>query len=160
MTIYISNLSRSISSIPSKTEADFQTIWRYINAFGRHRQMLRLKNAVVISTFAGENSLFGKDCTNTAWSFVKHELQSIVPVGDDYNLHTMRSSMYRYILFLRFLWIRLGIPSSVRWMEPTMWVFTRATLDTADTLFFCSGMEAGHCILTHAFLVERSRSPN
>jgi glucan endo-1,3-alpha-glucosidase len=55
-------------------------IKRYIERFGDHPNVLRIDGAMVISTFAGENSLYGFSTLDDAWKFVKIELQGVTPV--------------------------------------------------------------------------------
>jgi glucan endo-1,3-alpha-glucosidase len=44
--------------------------------------MFRHHGKAVISTFSGENSLFGQPSLDLAWSFVKNSLEKYVPVSN------------------------------------------------------------------------------
>lgn len=70
----------SYSSIPGDRIEDVDILYQYIKSFGQHPRMFRYDGGVLISTFAGENRLFGQPTLNQAWNLVKRSLEEIVPV--------------------------------------------------------------------------------
>ncbi|KAF4600058.1 hypothetical protein EYR40_007164 [Pleurotus pulmonarius] len=63
--------SFDMSVIPCKTQGDIQHLLEYIKRWGNHPSMYRRDGKVVVSTFAGESSLFGFGDMETAWDFLK-----------------------------------------------------------------------------------------
>ncbi|KAI0074840.1 glycoside hydrolase family 71 protein [Panus rudis PR-1116 ss-1] len=64
-------LSFDMSSFPSSTHEDAHRLGDYLRHFGRHPNYLRYEGRAVISTFAGESSLFGFGDLDHAWQHVK-----------------------------------------------------------------------------------------
>jgi hypothetical protein len=71
-----------LSSISGNNWEDFQLIRDYFSAFANHPRSFRHPNsqAVVVSTFSGENSTFARGNMEEGWKFVKRELSAIAPV--------------------------------------------------------------------------------
>ncbi|KAF9494203.1 glycoside hydrolase family 71 protein [Pleurotus eryngii] len=72
--------SFDMSVISCKTQGDIQHLLEYIQRWGNHPSLYRRNGKVVVSTFSGENSLFGFGDMETAWNFVKQSLEEIVPI--------------------------------------------------------------------------------
>ncbi|KAG9221281.1 hypothetical protein CCMSSC00406_0008884 [Pleurotus cornucopiae] len=72
--------SFDMSVIPCETQGDMQHLLEYIKRWGNHPSMYRRNGKVVVSTFSGENSLFGFGDMETAWNFVKKSVEEIVPI--------------------------------------------------------------------------------
>ncbi|KAL4266081.1 Glycoside hydrolase family 71 [Pleurotus pulmonarius] len=72
--------SFDMSVIPCKTQGDIQHLLEYIKRWGNHPSMYRRDGKVVVSTFAGESSLFGFGDMETAWDFLKKCLGETVPI--------------------------------------------------------------------------------
>ncbi|KAJ4483776.1 glycoside hydrolase family 71 protein [Lentinula aciculospora] len=70
--------SFDMSSLPSTSMEDVQILCSYIEKFGKSERMLRYGDGLFVSTFAGEQSLFGQPTLSDAWSFVKERLTSTV----------------------------------------------------------------------------------
>ncbi|KAK7472366.1 hypothetical protein VKT23_000483 [Stygiomarasmius scandens] len=77
-------LSFDMSSIPAETESDAQLLLEYLEKFGHHEKMFRISGKVVVSTFAGENSLFGQPSLDSAWRFIKQHLQDAIRIQVHY----------------------------------------------------------------------------
>ncbi|KAI0352048.1 glycoside hydrolase family 71 protein [Trametes cingulata] len=73
-------LSFDMSSIPGTTREDVQLLRDYVAAFAHHPRQLRYHGKVLVSTFAGQDSLFGHETLHEAWDFVKRELEEVAPV--------------------------------------------------------------------------------
>ncbi|THV06172.1 glycoside hydrolase family 71 protein [Dendrothele bispora CBS 962.96] len=77
-------LSFDMSSLPAENESDVELLLGYLEKLGHSDRMFRLSGRVVVSTFAGERSLFGQPSLDKAWFFVKHRIQDIVGVQIHY----------------------------------------------------------------------------
>ncbi|KAF5355467.1 hypothetical protein D9758_006316 [Tetrapyrgos nigripes] len=77
-------LSFDMSSIPAKTESDIQLLAGYLEKFANSDKMLHISDKVVVSTFAGENSLFGQSSLDSAWLWVKRVLRDTVGIEIHY----------------------------------------------------------------------------
>ncbi|KZT03908.1 glycoside hydrolase family 71 protein [Laetiporus sulphureus 93-53] len=73
-------LSFDMTSVPGSTEADVVLLCDYVSRFAAHPHQLLYHDKVLISTFAGENALFGRANIESAWAGVKAKLQAIAPV--------------------------------------------------------------------------------
>ena len=69
------------SSLSGTCREDVAVLRDYIAAFARHPSQLLYKGKVLVSTFAGQDSLFGLDTLHEAWQFVKDTLEEIAPVS-------------------------------------------------------------------------------
>ncbi|KAJ7655358.1 glycoside hydrolase family 71 protein [Mycena rosella] len=72
-------LSFDMSSIPSASPGDVELLRSYLAAFGSHPRMFRYRGKVLVSTFAGEGSTFGRGARD-AWAFAKDAMQDVVPI--------------------------------------------------------------------------------
>ncbi|KAJ3824780.1 glycoside hydrolase [Lentinula raphanica] len=66
--------SFDMSSIPSATADDIALLCQYMEQFGQSKRMFRYQDGLFVSTFAGENSLFGQSSLDNAWNLVKKRL--------------------------------------------------------------------------------------
>ncbi|KAI0366749.1 glycoside hydrolase family 71 protein [Pilatotrama ljubarskyi] len=73
-------LSFDMSSIQATKREDVQFLRNYVAAFAHHPRQLLYKGKVLVSTFAGQDGLFGHSTLHEAWDFVKHALEEIAPV--------------------------------------------------------------------------------
>ncbi|KAJ3715962.1 glycoside hydrolase [Lentinula guzmanii] len=78
--------SFDMSSLPSTTAEDIQFMCRYVKRFGKNERMFRYGHVpgLFVSTFAGEQSLFGQPTLDDAWNFVKDRLASAVQCSIHY----------------------------------------------------------------------------
>lgn len=67
-------------SIRGACREDVWVLQDYVAAFAHHPRQLLYKGAVLISTFAGQDCLFGQTTLHEAWQLVKSVLQEIAPV--------------------------------------------------------------------------------
>ncbi|KAI0644960.1 glycoside hydrolase family 71 protein [Trametes meyenii] len=73
-------LNFDIASIPASRPEDVTLLRDYIKAFAYHPRQLKYKGKVLVSTFAGQDSLFGQCTLHDAWDYVKNALQEIAPL--------------------------------------------------------------------------------
>lgn len=66
--------------IPSRNKEDVSLLRDYISLYSNHSNQLLWKGRALVSTFAGESSLFGHDMLNDAWTYVKKVLEESFPV--------------------------------------------------------------------------------
>lgn len=91
----------SSSVVPCKVQGDIQHLLEYIERWGNHPSMYRRNGKVVVSTFAGESSLFGFDDMEPAWCFVKKCLGEIVPASTYASSKAVANDVIcRYVLCL------------------------------------------------------------
>lgn len=69
------------SVLPSAGREDVAVLRDYVEHFAYHPYQLWHKGGVLVSTFAGQDSLFGFRSLHEAWTFVKDALQEIAPVS-------------------------------------------------------------------------------
>ncbi|EJD08150.1 uncharacterized protein FOMMEDRAFT_101593 [Fomitiporia mediterranea MF3/22] len=86
-----------MSSLPSSSPQDIRLLKEYISKFALRPNYLFYKGKALVSTFAGENSLFGCDDIDSAWTLVKRILEEVCPVifvpsffVDPRRLHSMK----------------------------------------------------------------------
>ncbi|KAF9467374.1 glycoside hydrolase family 71 protein [Collybia nuda] len=73
-------LSFDMSAVPSQTENDIVLLSGYLETFGLSLRMFRHHGKVMVSTFSGENGLFGQHSLELAYSFVKRTLEMVTPI--------------------------------------------------------------------------------
>ncbi|KAH8115173.1 glycoside hydrolase family 71 protein [Phellopilus nigrolimitatus] len=73
-------LSFDMSSFASSTLQDIQNLKIYTDKFAPHPNYLQLQGKALVSSFAGESSLFGCPDIPTAWMRVKMTLKEKIPV--------------------------------------------------------------------------------
>ncbi|KAI0657744.1 glycoside hydrolase family 71 protein [Cubamyces menziesii] len=73
-------LSFDMCSLSGTCREDVAVLRGYIAAFARHPNQLLYRGKMLVSTFAGQDSLFGHDTLHEAWQFVKETLEEIAPV--------------------------------------------------------------------------------
>ncbi|KAL0955708.1 hypothetical protein HGRIS_001928 [Hohenbuehelia grisea] len=71
--------SFDMSSFPGNSPDDINYLLDYMRSFGHHPCMHRQDGKVLVSTFSGENALFGRPSLEDGWNHVKAEFNSIVP---------------------------------------------------------------------------------
>ncbi|PAV24279.1 glycoside hydrolase family 71 [Pyrrhoderma noxium] len=72
--------SFDMSSIPSSCPEDINHLKAYIEKFATSEHYLRYEGRALISTFAGETSLFGCKDVDSAWCLVRSEVEEICPI--------------------------------------------------------------------------------
>ncbi|KAJ3936742.1 MAG: glycoside hydrolase [Lentinula lateritia] len=68
--------SFDMSSLPSSTTKDIRYMCEYLERFSKSERMFHYGHGLFVSTFAGEQSLFGQPTLDRAWSFAKERLTS------------------------------------------------------------------------------------
>ena len=69
-----------VSSIPSSCPEDINHLKTYIEKFATSEYYIHYEGRALISTFAGETSLFGCEDIDSAWCLVRGEIEEICPV--------------------------------------------------------------------------------
>jgi len=67
--------------IPAATKEDVEFLCGYLEMTARHPNQLLYGSKVLISTFAGDQSTFGKASVEEGWSYARKRLEKIAPVG-------------------------------------------------------------------------------
>ncbi|KZT21111.1 glycoside hydrolase family 71 protein [Neolentinus lepideus HHB14362 ss-1] len=73
-------ISFDMTSIPSEREEDIGLLLDYVRLVSQHPNQFLYDGKVMISTFAGENSMFGHADLNHGWMAVKKALEGIKPI--------------------------------------------------------------------------------
>ncbi|KAH9935091.1 glycoside hydrolase family 71 protein [Epithele typhae] len=73
-------LSFDMNAIPGQVEDDVLLLRSYFEAFARHSHQLRYNGKPVVSTFAGQQCLFGCADLDAAWTHVKRTLEDVAPI--------------------------------------------------------------------------------
>ncbi|KAI0919228.1 hypothetical protein AcV5_002197 [Taiwanofungus camphoratus] len=73
-------ISFDMTSIPANSEQDALLLHDYVARYAKHPNCLLYDGKVLVSTFAGENSLFNQASLNQAWAYVKSILEQAAPV--------------------------------------------------------------------------------
>ncbi|KAI8978240.1 glycoside hydrolase family 71 protein [Trametes punicea] len=73
-------LSFDMASLSGARPEDVHILRDYIAMFAHHPRQLLYHGKVLVSTFAGQDSLFGHDTLHEAWQFVKDALEEIAPI--------------------------------------------------------------------------------
>ncbi|KAI0827705.1 glycoside hydrolase family 71 protein [Trametes gibbosa] len=73
-------LSFDMSSLRGSSREDVNLLRDYIAAVANHPCQLLYDGKVLVSTFAGQDSLFGHSTLHHAWKFVKGTLEEIAPI--------------------------------------------------------------------------------
>ncbi|KAI0800253.1 glycoside hydrolase family 71 protein [Fomes fomentarius] len=73
-------LSFDMTVLPSARREDVAILRDYVEQFAYHPHQLWHKGGVLVSTFAGQDSLFGFGSLHAAWTFVKDALHEIAPI--------------------------------------------------------------------------------
>ncbi|RPD72110.1 glycoside hydrolase family 71 protein [Lentinus tigrinus ALCF2SS1-7] len=73
-------MSFDMTRIPGNTREDVRLLRRYMAGVAHHPNQLLYHGKVLVSTFAGQDSLFGHATVQEAWQFVKDSLEDIAPI--------------------------------------------------------------------------------
>ncbi|KAI0698316.1 glycoside hydrolase family 71 protein [Cerioporus squamosus] len=68
-------ISFDMTTIPGSTRQDVHHLRKYLTAYAHHPHQLLYHGKVLVSTFAGQDSLFGHATVQEAWQFVKESLE-------------------------------------------------------------------------------------
>jgi hypothetical protein len=115
------------SSVPGNSAGDVQLFRNYLSELYQSPRMFRhpTTGGVVISTFSGENSIFGQSSMEDGWAYLKHELNKIAPVRLPCSLLSFQTHLIlsRSTSFHHSLSTQRVIPVSQLWMVASMFVF-------------------------------------
>lgn len=70
----------ALRSFAASTAEDMLPLVEMMRSVALRRSYLRYTGKALVSTFAGESSLFGHERIESAWSFVKGKLEEVCPV--------------------------------------------------------------------------------
>ncbi|KAL5531942.1 hypothetical protein ACEPAF_5505 [Sanghuangporus sanghuang] len=73
-------ISFDMSSLGSSSLQDISLLKRYIQEFSCHSHYMHYNRKALVSTFAGENSLFGCPDCESGWMLVKDTLEEVCPI--------------------------------------------------------------------------------
>ncbi|KAI0753394.1 glycoside hydrolase family 71 protein [Daedaleopsis nitida] len=73
-------LTFDMTVLRANTREDVSILREYIARFAHHPHQMLYENKVMVSTFAGQDSLFGHSTMHEAWDFVKSTLQEIAQI--------------------------------------------------------------------------------
>lgn len=71
-------LTITYRSVPSSKQEDVNLFLNYLQKFASHHNYLKHAGGIVLSTFAGQGSLFGFNSLNDAWLHVKLTIEQYV----------------------------------------------------------------------------------
>lgn len=78
-----------LSSIPGESEADSEFLRQYLELVGHHPNQFLYHGRALVTTFAGDQCMFGQTSSAKGWGVARAALERVCPVSPVIYIHVL-----------------------------------------------------------------------